>query len=280
MLKDKTTEDKTGLLGSVGNDFYGDLYASLLNKEDIVPVFEKYDEINTGVCCVFCHNRDRGHITDLGASTLISKEYMERVWEKLSDVSLIYTELFILKHRKDLVFTLAEHALSDDRQFGFNLPSFYFIENFTQDILLLWSYVDVVFANVAEAIFFGKLLGLVDDEDDITTLCMNLAKLPKKNKNKKRVVVITCGPAPAHVAEYDHENEVITNYGSYLPEYVDENLIVDTNGAGDAFAGGFLSKFVRNSSLDQCMHAGHWAASVIIQTRGCKIPDDLTYQEL
>ncbi len=104
--------------------------------------------------------------------------------------------------------------------------------------------------------------------------------MPKKNKNKKRVVCITSGPLPAHVAQYDFETESLTYYGSFLPEAVDESLIIDTNGAGDAFAGGFLSKFVRTAPLEQCMHAGHWAASIIIQTRGCKIPEDVTYQEL
>jgi adenosine kinase len=105
-----------------------------------------------------------------------------------------------------------------------------------------------------------------------------MAKIPKKNKNKKRVVVITCGPNSAFVAEYDFNKEKLTYSNSFAPEYVEESQIVDTNGAGDAFAGGFLSKFVRNESLEQCMRAGHWAASVIIQTRGCQIPESLTYK--
>ena len=65
-----------------------------------------------------------------------------------------------------------------------------------------------------------------------------------------------------------------------MPELVDESLIVDTNAAGDAFAGGFLSKYVRKQPLPQCMHAGHWAASLIIQVRGCKIPEDIVYDEM
>lgn len=160
MLKDRTEEDKTGLLGSVGDDFYGDLYGNLLSKENIVPIFEKFEKINTGVCCVFCHNRDRGHITDLGASTLISQDFVQRVWEDLSQVELIYTELFILKHRKEVVYLLAEHSLKDTITFGFNLPSFYFIETFFEDIKNLFEYADIVFANSAEAIFFGTLLGI------------------------------------------------------------------------------------------------------------------------
>lgn len=280
MLKDKTSEEKTGLLGSVGSDIYGDLYSSLLTKEEMIPIFEKFDGVSTGICCVFVHNRDRGHLTDLGASVLVSKEYVLRVWDQLSGVSLIYTELFILKHRRDLVYMLANHGLSDNRWFGFNLPSFYFLETYSNDIQNLWEYADIAFANVAEAKFFGKIIGIEFEEDDIRTLCINLAKLPKKNKNKKRVVVITCGPSAAHVADYDFENNCLSFYGSFTPVPVDEEFIVDTNGAGDAFAGGFLSKYVRNASLDQCMNAGHWAASVIIQTRGCKIPEDITYEEL
>ena len=53
--------------------------------------------------------------------------------------------------------------------------------------------------------------------------------------------------------------------------------IVDTNGAGDAFAGGFLSQFVKGKNLDDCMKAGHWAASIIIQKRGCEIPINIKY---
>jgi adenosine kinase len=160
MLKDKTEQDKTGLLGSVGQDFYGDLYASLLAKEEISPLFEYCEKINTGICAVFCHNRDRGHITDLGASTLISKEFVQRVWNELSNVELIYTELFILRDRKEIVFMLAEHALDDSRMFGFNLPSHFFIETYFEDIKTLWEHADIAFANAAEAQLFGNMLGI------------------------------------------------------------------------------------------------------------------------
>ena len=161
MLENQQENEQTGLLGSVGDDFYGDLYAKLLQKENIVPLFEKCDDVNTGLCCVFCHNRDRGHITDLGASTLISMEFVQRIWDELKNVQLIYTELFILKHRKDTVYLLAENSLNDQKLFGFNLPSTYFIENYFHDINNLIEYADILFANVAEAVFFASLLGLV-----------------------------------------------------------------------------------------------------------------------
>jgi sugar/nucleoside kinase (ribokinase family) len=159
MLSDKN-DGYCALIGSVGYDFYGNLYAQLLEEEKIIPLFEKFENINTGVCGVFCHKRDRGHLTDLGASTLISMEFVQRIWKELVDVQLVYTELFILKHRKNIVYLLAELGLKDGKIFGFNIPSFYFIENFLDDIQNLFEYADVVFANKAEAEFFVKFLNI------------------------------------------------------------------------------------------------------------------------
>jgi adenosine kinase len=266
-----------GVLGSVGNDKYGELYERLLKQDSIIPIFEKFDNINTGICAVFCHNKDRGHVTDLGASTSISNEYVNGIYENFKNVELIFTELFILKHKKSIVYSLAELGSSSDRKiFGFNLPSFYFIENFLEDIMNLFEHADVVFANKAEAMFLGQLLG-ISDCDNVSLLCQNLAKIKKKNKTKKRVLVITCGPTPAVACEFDFTQNQISFSGVFPPEYVSDELIIDTNGAGDAFAGGFLSKLVKGRNIEECIKAGHWAAALIIQKRGCQIPEKCEY---
>jgi len=180
MLGDKGS---VGVLGSVGNDNYGDLYEKLLKEESIHSIFEKYTDVNTGVCAVYCHNKDRGHVTDLGASTLVSQDFVQETWDSFKQVDLIYTELFILKHRKNIVYLLAELGTCERKVFGFNLPSFYFIETFLEDIKSLFEHADVVFTNAAEAVFFGNLLGIQDSEN-LGELCVHLAKLPKKNKKR------------------------------------------------------------------------------------------------
>jgi adenosine kinase len=265
-----------GVLGSVGEDIYGELYEKLLREEDIVPIFQRFKEVNTGICAVFCCFKDRGHITDLGASILISEGFIESVWDSLKQVELIYTELFILKHRRGIVFSLAELGICDKKIFGFNLPSFYFIDTYLEDIRHLFEYADIVFTNAAEAKLFGNLLGIMDT-NNLSDLCEALAKLNKKNVTKKRVVVITCGPDPVYVTEYDHYKKNITYKAKHYPENVDDDCIIDTNGAGDAFAGGFLSRYIKGQSLDDCAKAGHWAAALIIQTRGCQLPKKCDY---
>jgi len=277
MIEPSEKRGSTGVLGSTGDDLYGQIYTELLEQESIEAIFESHDNKTTGFCGVFCHEKDRGHITDLGASTLISDEFVEINWEKIKDVQLVFTELFILKHKKNIVFKLANLGLQDEKIFGFNFPSFYFIETFLNDIKELIEHADLIFSNAAEAIFFAKLMGL--ETDNFGLICEFIAKLPKKNPTKKRTVVITCGPESAYISEFDHGLNEVSFSGTFEPQYVDENDIVDTNGAGDAFAGGFLSKYMPGKPLDECMKAGHWAAAVIIQRRGCQYPEECLFKK-
>lgn len=130
MLPNKTKEDVIAFLGSVGSDHYGAIYENLLVNEHIVPILEPIDKNLTGVCLVVCYNRDRAHFTDLAASTMISDEFVERFWNKFKDVKLIYTELFILKSKREITFKLANLGLKDDCYYGFNLPSFSLLKIF------------------------------------------------------------------------------------------------------------------------------------------------------
>lgn len=174
------------VLGSVGDDeYYGNVYQDLLLTENIIPVFESIKDQTTGLCIVVCCNRDRAHITDLGASTSISKEFVERNWNKFKNVKLIYTELFILKTRREICFKLAEFGSRDETIYGFNLPAAFFIENFTQDISKLCEYADIIFCNAAEAILFSQVLDIKTNgttEDLAEQLCKKIKKLIKTKK--------------------------------------------------------------------------------------------------
>ena len=50
--------------------------------------------------------------------------------------------------------------------------------------------------------------------------------------------------------------------------------ITDLNGAGDAFLGGFLSQYMKGSSLYSCCRAGNDASFVILKNVGCTFPKD------
>ena len=91
-MLDKDETDIVGFLGSIGDDdYYGNVYQDILLTENIIPIFEPIKDQTTGLCMVLCCNRDRAHITDLGAASHISKEFFERSWNKFKHVKLIYT---------------------------------------------------------------------------------------------------------------------------------------------------------------------------------------------
>ena len=84
---------------------------------------------------------------------------------------------------------------------------------------------------------------------------MICTKIKKKNPEKRRVVIITNGPDPAYYCQYDFNEKKITGKGVVSVDFVPEDDIIDANGAGDAFAGGFLSQYVRGIDLEKCMEA-------------------------
>ena len=63
-----------------------------------------------------------------------------------------------------------------------------------------------------------------------------------------------------------------------FPNFVKNDEIVDLNGAGDAFLGGFLAMYLkgnRGNRLFSCCKAGNEAASVILRNVGCTYPKNL-----
>ncbi|XP_042562227.1 adenosine kinase-like, partial [Clupea harengus] len=106
---------------------------------------------------------------------------------------------------------------------------------------------------------------------DIGEIAQKVQSLPKVNKNRQRIVVFTQG-------KDDTVATVGDNVTSFPVLDIDQNDIVDTNGAGDAFVGGFLSELVQEKPLEQCIRAGHYAANVIIRRAGCTFPEKPAFQ--
>ena len=123
-------------------------------------------------------------------------------------------------------------------------------------------YVDFLFGNETEAAAYGEKAGW---GTDVATVALNISKLPKASGARPRVVVFTQGKDPTLVAC----GGVVS---SFPVEMLPKEKLVDTNGAGDAFVGGFLAMLAKGCDIATCVHAGNYAARQIIQVSGCKIP--------
>ncbi|XP_056325961.1 adenosine kinase b isoform X2 [Danio aesculapii] len=133
------------------------------------------------------------------------------------------------------------------------------------DIESNWSLVEKARVYyIAEAATFAKEQGF--ETEDIAEIAHRVQNLPKVNKNRQRIVVFTQG-----------REDTVATVGDKVKMFpvldIDQNDIVDTNGAGDAFVGGFLSALVQDQPLEECIRAGHYAAHVIIRRSGCTFPE-------
>merc|ERR1712007_107137 len=101
---------------------------------------------------------------------------------------------------------------------------------------------------------------------DVKFIATRLSLIPSA-KGRKRTVVVTQGCDETVVTVNGHctTHPIIT-----LPS----EKLVDTNGAGDSYVGGFLAGLVSGLSIDACCKAGAYAASVIVQRSGCSFPKE------
>nr|XP_005565499.1 adenosine kinase isoform X3 [Macaca fascicularis] len=117
---------------------------------------------------------------------------------------------------------------------------------------------------IAEAATFAREQGF--ETKDIKEIAKKTQALPKMNSKRQRIVIFTQGRDDTIMAT---ESEVT----AFAVLDQDQKEIIDTNGAGDAFVGGFLSQLVSDKPLTECIRAGHYAASVIIRRTGCTFPE-------
>ena len=121
-------------------------------------------------------------------------------------------------------------------------------------------YVDVVIGNEAEAESWASANGL-PDKTDLAAVGRAIASQTKANASRPRTVVLTHGPKSTTVVTSDN----VDSPKVFPVHALSDSEIVDTNGAGDAFAGGFLGGLVLGKRIDECVEAGHKLGSMCVQ---------------
>ena len=123
--------------------------------------------------------------------------------------------------------------------------------------------MDIVIGNEAEAEAWANANGLADPKD-LPAVAEAIALLPKTNPSRPRTVVFTQGAKSTVVVTSENPKE---------PKIFDvkpltDDQIVDTNGAGDAFAGGFIGALVAGKNLDDSVEIGHKLGGMCVQQVG------------
>jgi adenosine kinase len=140
-----------------------------------------------------------------------------------------------------------------------NISAAYIAQSFGAQLHAVLPYVDIVICNESEAEAWASATDL--PPTPLASIARALAVLPKANASRPRLVVITRGKDDTLVvggAEPDAP-------ALYPVLAVRDTDIVDTNGAGDAFAGAFMAALVAGKDVPAAVRAGQKLAAICVQ---------------
>lgn len=252
-------------MGCVGNDANGNQLRSVAEAAGVDVRYRVDPETPTGVCGVLLTGKDRSMVTNLAAANKYTEEHLLQPenWAVVEKAKFFYSTGYFVTVSPASIMRVAKHAAENNKIYAFNLAAPFVSQFFTEPLMASSPYWDILFGNDDEAQTFAKVNNF--GTEDLNEIALKIAALPKVNIQRARLVLITRGSLPTVVAE----NGQLKEY-PVLP--IDSSEIVDTNGAGDAFVGGFLSALVRGKTTAECIRAGQYAARVILQQPGCTIP--------
>ncbi|XP_054455961.1 adenosine kinase isoform X2 [Anoplopoma fimbria] len=253
--------------GCIGKDKFGGILKKKAEEAHVDAHYYEQDEEPTGTCAACITGDNRSLVANLAAANCYKKEEhldLKENWKLVEKAKVYYIAGFFLTVSVESIMEVAKHASKKNKLFCLNLSAPFICQFFKDNLMQVMPYVDVLFGNETEAAAFAEEQNF--ETKDMKEIAKKAQALPKDNKKKERIVVFTQGKEETVIGLSDKVEtfSVLT---------IDPKEIVDTNGAGDAFVGGFLSGLVQDKPLDQCVKAAHYAANVIIKQAGCTFPE-------
>ncbi|KAA0184884.1 hypothetical protein HAZT_HAZT000360 [Hyalella azteca] len=265
-------DNMTTFFGCVGKDEYSKTLLERANAAGVCVKYQFHDSQPTGTCAVVVTKggKCRSLVANLAAANHFSKSHLDIPENKalIEKAKFYYISGFFLTVSPESILAIGAHALEHNKTFCMNLSAPFLCEFYKEPMMQAFPYIDIIFGNETEAAKFNEVQGL--GATSVTDIALKIAALPKLNTKRSRVVIITQG-ADAVISVVDgvaREHPV--------QRLTDEQLI-DTNGAGDAFVGGYLAELVSGKGVEDCIKCGIWAATEIIQRSGCTFPQELSY---
>jgi len=257
----------TVYMGCVGSDEYADKMTEVCSNDGVKVVYQKETSVPTGTCGVCIKDGERSLCANLAAADKFDISHVKKPenWALVEAAKIVYSAGFFMTSSPETMKHVSSYCCETNKIYCVNLSAPFLMEvpPFKACLMETIPNADFVFGNENEARTFAKTEGW--ETEDVAEIAEKIARMPKNNGSRCRTVVFTQGIDETVVV---HNGMTKKHPVIALPK----EALVDTNGAGDAFVGGFLSQLACGKSLDDCVRAGHYAANVIIQQSGCKFP--------
>jgi len=266
--------------GCVGDDELADQLRTANAKEGVESAYQVAKGQRTGACAVVITGHHRSLCTTLQAAESFSPSHLSspEIAPLIQEAKYFYVGGFFLTHGVESALELAKHASNAGKVFTLNLSAPFIAQFFKAQLQQVLPYVDILFGNESEAAAYAEANGL--PTTSVPDIAKALAALPKSNASRPRLVVITQGADSTIVASSEPgDSKTLPNLTPedpnpkvYPVQKLASEKIIDTNGAGDMFAGGFLGAYIAGKSLNESVEAGHALGAMCVQQVGPTLP--------
>ena len=237
--------------GKVSDDEYGNAFIQDLEKANISfkGVLRKSD-LPTGCCNILVSpDGERTMATHIGIGSQLQPDEVSE--DVLDNIDHMYMESYLWDHEltKKTLKKFGDIAKSKNIEISLSLSDPFCVDRHRDELNnFIKENVDLVFCNFDEAKMFSQSETMADVSSFF------------KDYGKK--IVMTSGSEGAY---FFYNDEV-----SHQPSKKIENVI-DTTGAGDNFAAGFLDFYLSGKSVDEALINGNTRAVEVIQQLGPRI---------
>ncbi|WP_242148111.1 adenosine kinase [Sphingomonas sp. BAUL-RG-20F-R05-02] len=247
---------KCGFIGQVANDELGQIFAHDIRSVGIdFTTAAREGEPTTARCLIFVTpDGQRTMNTFLGASQFLPETALDR--EMIAAGAILYLEGYLWDPEEPRAAMRAaiEIARKAGRKVAFTLSDTFCIGRHGGDFrdLMAKGLIDIMFANEAE------LLALMDTQDFEAAVSAASAQVP--------TLVVTRGA----------DGAIAVSAGQRVSVGAEPIArVVDTTGAGDLFAAGFLHGQAQGMGLERSLRLGALCAAEIISHYGARAQTDL-----
>ena len=237
---------ETGFLSKIGDDEIGRFFEKQMTESHVKPLLLKSETPSGRVQALVTADGERTFATCLGAAAEMCADDIRP--ELIDGWDILYVEGYLVANP-----TMLDKAVTTAKKAGLkiaiDMASYNVVEESRDYFMqLIENYVDYVFANEHEAL---ALTGMEPHQalDFLASRC--------------EIAVVKVGAKGSYIKR---GNEMVT----IPPMKVN---VIDTNGAGDMWAAGFLAGLVKGESLEKCGQMGAIVAANVIEVLGTKMDD-------
>ena len=237
-------------IGKIKDDNIGDFLQKDMIREGLqFPLGFTSPDISTGCCTIFVEeDGTRTMCTFLGAGTLISPEDIKE--DQIVNHKMAYLEGYLWdnENAKKAMKKMVDICKADDQKVAFTLSDLFCVDRHRDSFSeLIHNDIDILFGNSDEICSMSQSSTI---EEGI-----------EYAKSLKIICAITLG---------DKGSVIVNNNDVIEIEPIKVDKVVDTTGAGDLFASGFLFGMSRKKELKECGHLASVASAEVISHYGAR----------